>query len=175
MTPHIDRLRFKQHHDGFALFDTGNSSDRSSVKLAPGGRNYVQELFDAADRQGGLKKGTYFRCARSFVTRPTIETDEKTHPRTFQPFSMPEWFNPDYARYGWERFVSIAAFLQRSSAPTDRSTSPSSPVASRPTFFTRASTSLTLVGMRSTTTLRTCSLCRCAYSVRWGLTSCGAM
>lgn len=68
-----------QHHDGFALFDTGNTSDRSSVKLAPGGRDYIKELFAAADKSdGALRKGTYF--------------------------SMPEWYNPDYARYGWERF-----------------------------------------------------------------------
>nr|AOR51729.1 glycoside hydrolase family 29 protein [Phaffia rhodozyma] len=65
-----------KHHDGFALFDTLDTSNRSTVSLGPGGRDYVRELFEAADRKGGIKKGTYF--------------------------SMPEWFNPDYSRYGWQ-------------------------------------------------------------------------
>lgn len=66
-----------KHHDGYALFDAKHTSNRSSVALGPGGgKDYVKELMDAADRSPvEIKKGTYY--------------------------SMPEWFSPDYKRYGW--------------------------------------------------------------------------
>lgn len=70
-----------KHHDGFALFDTEETSHRSSVHLAPGHRDYIGELFDAVDASGyDLKKGTYY--------------------------SMPEWFGEPYKKYGWQGFVS---------------------------------------------------------------------
>jgi alpha-L-fucosidase len=50
-----------KHHDGFALFDTGSSSDRNSVKLGPK-RDFVKELMEAAEGRD-IKKGTYFRYA----------------------------------------------------------------------------------------------------------------
>ncbi|EJT97025.1 glycoside hydrolase [Dacryopinax primogenitus] len=65
-----------KHHEGFALFDTRSTSHRSSVHLGPH-RDFVRELMDAA-RQLKMRKGTYF--------------------------SMPEWFNPDYQKYGIDRF-----------------------------------------------------------------------
>jgi len=65
-----------KHHDGFALFDTLSSSHRSSVHLGPH-RDLVGELMSAASGSK-LRKGTYF--------------------------TMPEWFSPDYARYGIDRF-----------------------------------------------------------------------
>lgn len=69
-----------KHHDGFALFDTEETSHRSSVHLAPGKRDYIGELFDAVDKSGyDLKKGTYY--------------------------SMPEWFGEPYRKYGWQGFV----------------------------------------------------------------------
>ncbi|ORY24452.1 alpha-L-fucosidase-domain-containing protein [Naematelia encephala] len=61
-----------KHHDGFALFDTEDTSDRNSVKLGPK-RDLLQELMDAADKRPEVKKGTYF--------------------------SMPEWYNPLYQKY----------------------------------------------------------------------------
>ncbi|KXJ88132.1 tissue alpha-L-fucosidase [Microdochium bolleyi] len=64
-----------KHHDGFALFDTGETSNRSSLHYGPK-RDLVGELFDAAKTyQPTLKRGTYF--------------------------SLPEWFNPDYGPYGF--------------------------------------------------------------------------
>ncbi|EPQ55247.1 glycoside hydrolase [Gloeophyllum trabeum ATCC 11539] len=64
-----------KHHDGFALFDTGNTSARNSINLGPR-RDLVAELFDVASQEKPwMHKGTYF--------------------------SMPEWFNPDYAPYGF--------------------------------------------------------------------------
>jgi alpha-L-fucosidase len=60
-------VQVSKHHDGVALFDTA-TSDRSTVELGPG-RDFVRELFDAADRgRYGLKRGLYF--------------------------SMPEWYHP---------------------------------------------------------------------------------
>ncbi|KIM24230.1 glycoside hydrolase family 29 protein [Serendipita vermifera MAFF 305830] len=64
-----------KHHDGFALFDTQNSTHRSSVHLGPH-RDFLGELMVAAkERHPELKKGTYY--------------------------SMPEWFNPAFTKYGF--------------------------------------------------------------------------
>lgn len=67
-----------KHHDGFALFDTGSTSNRSALHYGPQ-RDIVQELFDAASTyQPSLKRGTYF--------------------------SLPEWYNPDFGPYGFTQF-----------------------------------------------------------------------
>ncbi|KAJ6626716.1 glycoside hydrolase family 29 protein [Mycena sp. CBHHK59/15] len=64
-----------KHHDGFSLFDTGNTTHRSSVHLGPK-RDLVAELLQTAKTQKpNLRRGTYY--------------------------SLPEWFNPDYAKYGF--------------------------------------------------------------------------
>ncbi|KAJ7073184.1 glycoside hydrolase family 29 protein [Mycena amicta] len=64
-----------KHHDGFSLFDTGNTTNRNSVNFGPK-RDLVKELFDTAKmRRPELHRGTYY--------------------------SLPEWFNPDYAKYGF--------------------------------------------------------------------------
>ncbi|KAJ7358164.1 glycoside hydrolase family 29 protein [Mycena albidolilacea] len=76
-----------KHHDGFSLFDTGNTTQRSSVHFGPK-RDLVAELLDTAKKQApGLHRGTYY--------------------------SLPEWFNPDYAKYGfgqWPGGVARDAF-----------------------------------------------------------------
>ncbi|KZP28385.1 glycoside hydrolase family 29 protein [Athelia psychrophila] len=65
-----------KHHDGYALWDTGNTSNRNSVKLGPK-RDFLAELFETAKKEKpDMHRGTYF--------------------------SMPEWFSPDYARYGFD-------------------------------------------------------------------------
>ncbi|KAG6844767.1 hypothetical protein H0H93_016356, partial [Arthromyces matolae] len=49
-----------KHHDGFALFDTGNTTHRSSVYLGPK-RDFVSELFTAAkNEKPHLHRGTYY-------------------------------------------------------------------------------------------------------------------
>lgn len=64
-----------KHHDGFANFDTGNTTNRNSLKYGPK-RDILRELFDAASMyQPHLRRGTYF--------------------------SLPEWFNPDFGPYGF--------------------------------------------------------------------------
>ncbi|GFF61167.1 hypothetical protein IFM51744_10604 [Aspergillus udagawae] len=65
-----------KHHDGFALFTAGSDvSKRTAVDLGPQ-RNLLQELFDAAkEYQPHLHRATYY--------------------------SLPEWFNPDYKKYGF--------------------------------------------------------------------------
>ncbi|KAI0010686.1 glycoside hydrolase family 29 protein [Xylariaceae sp. FL0662B] len=69
-----------KHHDGFALFDTGATSNRSSLRYGPA-RDLLGELFDAAAAyQPQLKRGTYF--------------------------SLPEWYNPDFGPYGFDQFDS---------------------------------------------------------------------
>lgn len=66
-----------KHHDGFALFDTGETSNRSALHYGPQ-RDLLGELFDAAATyQPSLKRGTYF--------------------------SLPEWFNPDFGPYGFDQ------------------------------------------------------------------------
>ncbi|KAI4861461.1 glycoside hydrolase family 29 protein [Hypoxylon rubiginosum] len=66
-----------KHHDGFALFDAGATSNRSAVHYGPQ-RDVLGELFDAAATyQPSLKRGTYF--------------------------SLPEWFNPDFGPYGFDQ------------------------------------------------------------------------
>lgn len=67
-----------KHHDGFALFDAGETTNRSAIHYGPQ-RDLLAELFDAAETyQPDLKRGTYF--------------------------SLPEWFNPDFAPYGFDQF-----------------------------------------------------------------------
>ncbi|ORY63067.1 alpha-L-fucosidase [Pseudomassariella vexata] len=66
-----------KHHDGFALFDTGSTSNRSALHYGPR-RDVLGELFSAAETyQPSLKRGTYF--------------------------SLPEWFNPDFGPYGFDQ------------------------------------------------------------------------
>ncbi|KAI9685859.1 MAG: hypothetical protein M1822_004137 [Bathelium mastoideum] len=69
-------VQVSKHHDGYAIFDLpANVSQRTSVAQFPH-RNLLQELFDAAAQyQPQLHRGTYF--------------------------SLPEWFNPAYAKYGF--------------------------------------------------------------------------
>ncbi|KAF7518265.1 hypothetical protein G7054_g13525 [Neopestalotiopsis clavispora] len=67
-----------KHHDGFALFDAGETTNRSAIHYGPK-RDLLAELFDAAETyQPELKRGTYF--------------------------SLPEWFSPDFAPYGFDQF-----------------------------------------------------------------------
>lgn len=69
-------VQVSKHHDGFAIFDIPEtSSKRSSVAMTLH-RNLLKELFDAAEQyQPHLHKATYF--------------------------SLPEWFHPDYQKYGF--------------------------------------------------------------------------
>ena len=67
-----------KHHDGFALFDARNTTNRTSLHYGPR-KDLVRELFDAAKtHQPALKRGTYF--------------------------SLPEWFNPSFAPYGFAQY-----------------------------------------------------------------------
>ncbi|KAG8928894.1 hypothetical protein FRC01_005210 [Tulasnella sp. 417] len=64
-----------KHHDGWALFDTKNTTHRSTYHLGPK-RDYIRELFDAAkNERPELKRGTYI--------------------------TMPEWYNPDAGSGGY--------------------------------------------------------------------------
>ncbi|KAJ6160330.1 hypothetical protein N7470_003726 [Penicillium chermesinum] len=69
-------VQTSKHHEGFALFDLPqNITTRTSVAMSPH-RNIIQELFDAAKKyQPGLHRAVYY--------------------------SLPEWFNPDYHKYGF--------------------------------------------------------------------------
>jgi alpha-L-fucosidase len=83
-----------KHHDGWTLFDAGNTTDRSLVKMGPK-RDFVQELMSAAKEQAPeLHRGTYY--------------------------SLPEWFHPDYAAYGfreWPGGLSYDPFDLSSTEP----------------------------------------------------------
>jgi alpha-L-fucosidase len=49
-----------KHHDGIALFDTKETSNRSTVALSAR-RDFIRELMDAAKvLEPDLKRGTYF-------------------------------------------------------------------------------------------------------------------
>ncbi|KAF9222359.1 glycoside hydrolase family 29 protein [Gyrodon lividus] len=64
-----------KHHDGYALFDTRNTTHRSSVYLNPY-RDFVKELMETAKF-------------------------EKPNPHRGTYYSLPEWFNPDFFKYGF--------------------------------------------------------------------------
>ncbi|KAF2790356.1 glycoside hydrolase family 29 protein [Melanomma pulvis-pyrius CBS 109.77] len=67
-----------KHHDGFALFDAGKTTNRTALHYGPQ-RDIVKDLFDAAKEfQPELKRGTYF--------------------------SLPEWFNPSWGKYGFSQY-----------------------------------------------------------------------
>ncbi|KAG8686822.1 hypothetical protein FRC09_013901, partial [Ceratobasidium sp. 395] len=67
-----------KHHEGFGLFDTGNSTHRSSVYLGPK-RDFIAELMKTARAEHPeMRRGTYY--------------------------SLPEWFNPDAGPYGFGTF-----------------------------------------------------------------------
>ncbi|KAH9890799.1 glycoside hydrolase family 29 protein [Xylariomycetidae sp. FL2044] len=69
-----------KHHDGFALFDTHGTSNRSSLHHGPR-RDLLGELFGAAaTHQPHLRRGAYF--------------------------SLPEWYNPDFGPYGFDMYNS---------------------------------------------------------------------
>ncbi|KAI1302902.1 alpha-L-fucosidase [Xylaria venustula] len=69
-----------KHHDGFAIFDTGSTTNRSSTHYGPK-RDLLREIFDAAATyQPSLRRGTYF--------------------------SLPEWYNPDFGPYGFDQFLA---------------------------------------------------------------------
>ncbi|KDR85835.1 hypothetical protein GALMADRAFT_218912 [Galerina marginata CBS 339.88] len=71
-------VQVTKHHDGFAIFDTGNTTNRSSVKLGPK-RDLLNELFTVAkNEKPNLRRGTYY--------------------------SLPEWYNPDYKKYGFSEW-----------------------------------------------------------------------
>ncbi|KDQ56343.1 glycoside hydrolase family 29 protein [Jaapia argillacea MUCL 33604] len=64
-----------KHHDGFALFDSMNTTHRSSAYMGPQ-KDLLAELFNTAKQEKpNMHRGTYY--------------------------SMPEWFSPDYAKYGF--------------------------------------------------------------------------
>ncbi|KAG1794155.1 glycoside hydrolase family 29 protein [Suillus plorans] len=64
-----------KHHDGYALFDTKNTTHRSSVYLKPH-RDFVKELMNTAKSDyPDIHRGTYY--------------------------SLPEWFNPYFSKYGF--------------------------------------------------------------------------
>ncbi|KAG8220487.1 glycoside hydrolase superfamily [Butyriboletus roseoflavus] len=64
-----------KHHDGYSLFDTKNTTHRSSVYLNPY-RDFLKELMETAKAEKpNLHRGTYY--------------------------SLPEWFNPYFAPYGF--------------------------------------------------------------------------
>lgn len=69
-------VQVSKHHDGYAIFDLPeNVTKRTSVAQYPH-RNLLQELFDAAaEYQPHLHRATYY--------------------------SLPEWFHPDYRKYGF--------------------------------------------------------------------------
>lgn len=67
-----------KHHDGFALFDAGNTTNRTSLHYGPQ-KDVVKELFEAAKtHHPDLKRSTYF--------------------------SLPEWFNPAWGKYGFAQY-----------------------------------------------------------------------
>ncbi|KAG8220485.1 hypothetical protein J3R82DRAFT_3181 [Butyriboletus roseoflavus] len=67
-----------KHHDGYALFDTKNMTHRSSVYLNPY-RDFLEELMETAKAEKpNLHRWTYY--------------------------SLPEWYNPHFAPYGFEQW-----------------------------------------------------------------------
>lgn len=64
-----------KHHDGFSLFDTQNTTNRSALHYGPH-RDVFKEVFDAAKTyQPHLHRAAYY--------------------------SMTEWWNPDFGKYGF--------------------------------------------------------------------------
>ncbi|KAL1743584.1 glycoside hydrolase [Schizophyllum fasciatum] len=81
-----------KHHDGFALFDTGTSSNRNSLNYGPK-RDLIAEIMLAANNtQSQLHRGLYF--------------------------SLPEWFNPANAynasapKEPYTGYVEVNDFLE---------------------------------------------------------------
>lgn len=77
-------VQVSKHHEGYAIFDIpANITKRTSVAQFPH-KNLLKMLFDAADQyQPHLHKATYY--------------------------SLPEWFHPDYHRYGFAAWPGGAA------------------------------------------------------------------
>ncbi|KAI1498455.1 glycoside hydrolase family 29 protein [Biscogniauxia marginata] len=86
-----------KHHDGFALFDAGATSNRTALHYGPR-RDLLRELFDAAAlHQPSLRRGTYF--------------------------SLPEWYNPSFGPYGFDQFP-VASVPATNSWPGVLATNP---------------------------------------------------
>lgn len=57
---HPFRCILQKHHDGYGLFDTKNTTHRSSVHLNPY-RDFLKELMDTAKAEKpNLHRGTYY-------------------------------------------------------------------------------------------------------------------
>jgi alpha-L-fucosidase len=62
IAPHIECLMLSQkHHDGYALFDTRNTTNRSSVQLGPK-RDFLAELFATAKKEKPEMHRGAFTC-----------------------------------------------------------------------------------------------------------------
>ncbi|KAF9776017.1 hypothetical protein IL306_005827 [Fusarium sp. DS 682] len=76
-----------KHHDGWALFNHSESiSRRSTVHYGPK-RDFIQAILDNA-------KSEYPNIRRGI---DPLHLEEGTY------FSMPDWFNPAYMKYGWDQ------------------------------------------------------------------------
>lgn len=53
-------ISYKKHHDGYALFDTGDTTHRSTPYLGPG-RDFLAELFNASKvEKPDMRRGAYY-------------------------------------------------------------------------------------------------------------------
>lgn len=89
-----------KHHDGFAMFDSGNTTHRNAVHYGPK-RDILRELFDAAkEYQPHLHRGTYFSLpewsvdllAQIFLALSISHSNAQTNITRY---------NPDFGPYGF--------------------------------------------------------------------------
>lgn len=86
-----------KHHDGFALFDTKETTHRNSLHYGPK-RDLLKELFDAAkEYQPQLKRGTYFSLPEwSVIIHPVLHFQNmKLTIKQVQSFIRSLWFLTD--------------------------------------------------------------------------------
>jgi alpha-L-fucosidase len=87
-----------EHHEGFAIFDVPEtSSKRSSIHYGPK-RDLLREIFDEAKKNfPELHRGMQW-----ITLLLKLKLEAKLHQGTY--FSLPEWYNPAYAKYAMSSF-----------------------------------------------------------------------
>lgn len=89
-------VQVSKHHEGYALFDLPeNITKRTSVALKPN-RNLVQ--VSQIERTLTIVEIVLFILAQEL-----FDASKKYQPNLHRAvyYSLPEWFNPDYKKYGF--------------------------------------------------------------------------
>ncbi|KAG9093963.1 hypothetical protein FRC07_011392, partial [Ceratobasidium sp. 392] len=99
-----------KHHDGFALFDTKNTSDRNSLKLGPK-RDLVKDLFvSAKTKHPELHRTAYYSMTEFF--HPVSESSQFPYGFGSWPGGLAHFAYNNSCCEGYEGYVKVDNWVQ---------------------------------------------------------------